>query len=260
MSYSIIPTLKHVSLAAAVLASSLPLCSYAVSQPQPGVAASAARQIENQQPRPFTANYRTRYSGFNARGTRNLTREGDEWVLDFGADARIVSVTEVTRFKIANNTVEPQYYRYKRGGLFGANPEEVTFDWKAMEAKWEHEELPVKFPRGAQDKLSHQLQLSMDLAAGKTDLIYPVVDDDEVFERAFIIEGEEILDTPAGQLNTVRVKIKRDNDKRQTWIWFARDWDYLLVKFHQKDESEYLIEFTDGEVAGKTITGLKMKK
>ena len=252
---------KFLSLAGAIALTTCSSYSNAASEPQPGVTAAAPQQTlkqkQQQEPRPFTANYRTRYSGFNAKGTRRLSKEGDEWVLDVSADARVVNITETSRFKIANDTIEPQYYRFHRGGLFGASPEEVTFNWKTMETRWAHEDEPVRFPKGAQDKLSHQFQLSMDLAAGKTDLRYPVVDDDEVFERAFIIEGKELLDTPAGLLNTIRVKIKRDHNKRQTWIWFAEDWDYLLVKFQQKDNSEYLIEFTDGEIAGKTITGLK---
>ena len=259
MSKIINQTLKSLPLIGTLLMTAAPF-TFAASEPQTGVPAgkpTAAVTTQTVQPKPFTARYSTRYSGFSAKGSRSLTRQGNEWVLEFGADASVVSLMETTRFTLNKGQVKPLQYRYKRGGLFGSKPEEATFDWQKMQATWDHEDQPVTFPANAQDKLSYQYQLGLDLAAGKTDLRYPVVDDDEVYEREFIIEGEEVLDTEAGKLNTVRVKIKRDNNKRQTWIWFAKDWDYVLVKFHQKDDSEYLIKFTEGEVDGKKITGLK---
>ncbi|AMO57136.1 DUF3108 domain-containing protein [Endozoicomonas montiporae] len=259
MSKIINKTLKSLPLLGSLLLAAAPH-TFAASQPQTGAAPGkpeATVPAQTIQPKPFTAHYSTRYSGFRARGSRSLTQQDNEWILEFGADASVVSLMETTRFTINKGQVKPLQYRYKRGGLFGSKPEEATFDWKTMQAKWDHEDLPVTFPANAQDKLSYQYQLGLDLAAGKTDLRYPVIDDDEVYEREFIIEGEEVLETDAGKLNTVRVKIKRDNNKRQTWIWFAKDWDYVLVKFHQKDESEYLIEFAEGEVNGKKITGLK---
>ena len=252
-------TLKSLTLFGALLFVAAPL-TFAASEPKTGVPAGKPAEKASAttvQPKPFVARYSTRYSGFRAKGSRSLTQEGQDWILEFGADASVVSLMETTRFTMDKGQVKPLSYRYKRGGLFGSKPEEASFDWKTMEAKWDHEDQSVKFPSNAQDKLSYQYQLGLDLSAGKTDLRYPVIDDDEVYEREFIIEGEEVLETEAGKLNTVRVKIKRDNNKRQTWIWFAKDWDYVLVKFHQKDDSEYLIEFTEGEVGGKKITGLE---
>lgn len=259
MSKFINQTLKSLPLLGSLLFLAVPL-SFAASEPQTGVPAGkpvAETARPSIQPKPFTAHYRTRYSGFRARGSRSLEQDGDQWVLRFGADASVVSLMETTHFTMDKEQVKPLLYRYKRGGLFGSKPEEARFDWSTMEARWDHADQPVKFPANAQDKLSYQFQLGLDLAAGKTsNLRYPVVDDNEVYEREFIIEGEEVLETRAGKLNTVRVKIKRDNNKRQTWIWFAKDWDYVLVKFHQKDDSEYLIELSEGEVDGKKIAGL----
>ncbi|UYM16840.1 DUF3108 domain-containing protein [Endozoicomonas euniceicola] len=253
-------TLKSLTLIGSLLMTAVPF-TFAASEPQAGVSADKATatkpSTQTLQPKPFTAHYSTRYSGFSARGARSLSKNGDEWTLEFSADASVVSLTEITRFTINKDRVRPVFYRYKRGGLFGSKPEEAHFDWQKMQAKWNHEEQPVTFPAHAQDRLSYQYQLGLDLAAGKTDLHYPIVDDDEVYEREFIIEGEEVLETEAGKLNTVRVKIKRDSNKRQTWIWFAKDWNYVLVKFLQKDDSEYLIEFAEGEVDGRKIIGLK---
>lgn len=45
--------------------------------------------------------------------------------------------------------------------------------------------------------------------------------------------------------------------QRKTTLWFAKDWDYLLVRLHQveKDGKEYLIMLKSGTVDGKTVSG-----
>ncbi|MGH8433524.1 MAG: DUF3108 domain-containing protein, partial [Pseudomonas sp.] len=44
---------------------------------------------------------------------------------------------------------------------------------------------------------------------------------------------------------------------RKTVLWFAKDWDYLLVRLHQveKDGKEYQIMLKDGSVDGKPVQG-----
>jgi len=41
-------------------------------------------------------------------------------------------------------------------------------------------------------------------------------------------------------------------------LWFAKDWNYLLVRLHQveKDGKEYQIMLKDGQVDGRTVKGL----
>ncbi|WP_062266653.1 DUF3108 domain-containing protein [Endozoicomonas arenosclerae] len=217
--------------------------------------------------KPFTAEYKAEVSGISGSGTRSLKKEGDEWVLDFGASASVIiasiSLDETSRVTLNDGQVRPLKYRYERKGIGGKPPKEATFDWKTMEAAWQQddERSNIKFKTGAQDPLSYQLQLRLDLKNGKKELAYPVVDDDEVYERRFVIEADEILDTPAGKLNATRVKVVREDNDRETWIWFAKDWDYVLVQLLQKEKgSDYLIQFKGGELDGKAITAQPEQK
>ena len=224
---------------------------------------SNAHSADKAELKPFSAEYKAEVSGFSGSGSRSLTKEGDDWVLKFGAEASIViasiSIDETSRVAIKNGQVEPLQYVYERKGIGGKPAKVANFDWNAMTASWAQadKKSSIKFKKGSQDPLSYQLNLRMDLKAGKKDLAYPVVDDDEVYERKFIIEGEEELNTKAGKLKTVKVKIVRDDNDRQTWIWFAKDWDYVLVQFLQKEkDSDYLIKFDSGTLEGKTIKGI----
>ncbi len=214
--------------------------------------------------KPFFADYKAKVSGISGSGSRSLEKEGSQWVLKFGAEASIiiasVSINETSKLTLKDSKVQPVQYVYKRSGIGGKPAKTANFNWKSLESVWQQkdEKSTVKFKTGSQDPLSYQLQLRLDLKTGKkTNLTYPVVDDDEVYERKFIIEGEEVLETSTGNLETVKVKIVRDDNDRQTWIWFAKDWDYILVQFLQKEnDSDYLIKFDQGKVDGKTVKGL----
>ena len=51
--------------------------------------------------------------------------------------------------------------------------------------------------------------------------------------------------------------IRKSN--RKTILWFAKDWDYLLVRLYQMetDGKEYQIMLMEGTIDGKTVTGEK---
>ncbi|MNT99427.1 hypothetical protein D3C72_2422670 [compost metagenome] len=73
--------------------------------------------------------------------------------------------------------------------------------------------------------------------------------------------GEERVNTKAGVVDAIKVERVRDptQSSRKTVLWFAKDWDFLLVRLHQveKDGKEYQIMLKEGEVAGKPVKGLQ---
>ncbi|MGI9275958.1 MAG: DUF3108 domain-containing protein [Endozoicomonas sp.] len=226
--------------------------------------AEATSKKPQPEPSEFSASYSAKIGGmpFGGKGSRTFKKDGDEWVLEFGADATFFGMNETSRFKLKDGLVIPADYTYARSGIGSKAPKNARFNWKKMEALWQQddEKSKVAIKPGTQDALSYQLQLRLDLASGKKAFSYPVADDDETYQRRLIVEGDEVLETRAGKLNTTRVKVVRDDDDRQTWIWFAKDWDYVMVKLYQKEkDSDYTIEFREGSVAGKDISGLKDK-
>lgn len=81
---------------------------------------------------------------------------------------------------------------------------------------------------------------------------YQVVDGDEVDTYDFRVIGPEVVTTKAGKINAIKVERVRDpaQDKRITEMWFAKQWDGLLVALRQveKDGKEYNIMLLDGTV------------
>ncbi|WP_330927318.1 DUF3108 domain-containing protein [Candidatus Sororendozoicomonas aggregata] len=248
----------------------LPLLASVSAQSQKAASAtgkpvSGEKQANASLLKPYTAELKGSIKGLpmTASGSRTLQKNSaGDWELVFDANAGLFGIKESSSFHVdAKGHIQPDAYQFKRSGFIGSKKEEsAEFDWKKSQVKWskKDKQWAIALKSGALDNLSYQTQLRMDLAAGKTNLKYLIADDDEVYEREFSIVGEEVINTEAGKLNTVKIKVNRDNDKRETYIWFAKDWDYFFVKLLQKEGgSEYTVEIKNATIDGKPIEGIK---
>lgn len=212
----------------------------------------------------FTAQYNATWKGgwfpINVDAQRSLHyKEDGSAVLKFEADSAIAGLQEISTFRLIDNTVQPLQYRYLRTGLFKESDRNQLFDWenkriingdtqKVFNGHW-HDKV--------QDNLSYNLQASIDLNNGKTQLNYPVFDRSKVKDFTFQMIGYESLKTQVGTLRTVKIEQieKKKRSKKKTYIWFAKDYDYLLVRLvqEQKDGQTYQIDLTSAEINGKKL-------
>lgn len=213
----------------------------------------------------FTAKYNATWKGgwfpINVDAQRSLSYKKDGTaVLKFEADSAIAGLQEISTFKIVDNTVQPLQYRYLRTGLFKESDRNQIFDWKSKKiingdtqkvfrGHWSDE---------IQDNLSYNLQASIDLNLGKTQLTYPVFDRKRIKDFTFQMIGYESLQTKVGTLRTIKIEQiekKKKNNKKKTYIWFAKDYDYLLVRLiqEQKDGQTYQIDLTSAEINGNKL-------
>ncbi|MEH6448837.1 MAG: DUF3108 domain-containing protein [Oleispira sp.] len=225
---------------------------------------------DTEQPYPeFTANYNATWTGgwfpINVDAQRSLRYQQDgSAILTFEADSAIAGLKETSTFRFLDNVIQPLQYRYLRTGLFKEPDRNQLFDWqnkqivngdnqKVFENHW-HDQV--------QDNLSYNLQASIDLKSGKTQFTYPVFDRKKVKNFKFQLIGFEALKTKVGTLRTVKVEqIEKKKDKKKTYIWFAKDYDYLLVRLKQKqkDGQTYQIDLTAADINGKTLGKLTSK-
>ncbi len=211
----------------------------------------------------FTADYNAKWTGgwfpINVDAQRSLTYQEDgSAVLTFEADSAIAGLEEISTFRFLENTIQPIQYRYLRTGLFKEPDRNQLFDWqqkqivngdnqKVFEGHW-HDQV--------QDNLSYNIQASIDLKQGKTQFTYPVFDRNKVKDFKFQLVGFESLKTKVGTLRTVKVEqVENKKGKKKTFIWFAKDYDYLLVRLKQKqkDGQTYQIDLTAANISGKTL-------
>lgn len=214
--------------------------------------------------KPFSASYTADWKQVPISGTarRSLEKTSDDsWQLDFEASMLVASFNERSTFRVEGDTLLPERYRLKRSGLGKGKSIKHDFDWDAKQVTGEDRGDPVKLPliRGLLDKSTYQIALQEAVAAGEKSMSYQVVDGDEIETYDFRVLGEEQVSTKAGQVAAIKVERVRDptQSKRQTILWFATEWDFLLVRLHQieKDGKEYQIMLDDGIVNGKAVQG-----
>ncbi|TIH08547.1 DUF3108 domain-containing protein [Pseudomonas leptonychotis] len=214
--------------------------------------------------KPFSASYTADWKQLPVSGSaeRSLqARDNGLWQLNFEASMLVASLSEQSTLRVDNDVFLPQTYLYERSGLGKSKKIEQDFDWDAKQVIGSDRGTPVRLPlnRGLLDKSTYQLALQYDVAAGTKSMSYQVVDGDEVETYDFRVLGEEVVRTKAGLIDAIKVERVRDptQSSRKTILWFAKDWNYLLVRLHQveKDGKEYQIMLKEGSVDGKTVAG-----
>lgn len=211
---------------------------------------------------PFTAQYRVHSRGFEvAAMERRLHRRPDgRWVLatrmqpvGLLALFRNDRILERSIWTYRDGTLIPFDYLRRRSNGEEKEEEWVDFDWDARTATAGHEdgERTLALEPGLLDKLSYQVLLRRDLAAGLKEMRYRVVEAEETEVYRFRVVGEERLQTPLGALDTVKVERLHDSERRRTLFWCAPRLDYLMVRIFQDEKGDLLTgEITTLETAG----------
>lgn len=210
-------------------------------------------------PKTFDNQYKAKLYGFNITVTNRLTKTANnEYDLLFKAESMLGSITEKSkmRWDPAQQSVIPLHYSYARRGLGKDRSAELIFDWdkKSVRNNVQKTSWKMDITQKVQDKLSYQIQMQQDLLNGKKNFDYQIADGGRLKEYKFLVEGEEILDTPLGKVNTIKVKRSRENDERVTYAWIAKEWDYLLVRLQQEEKGDtYTIYIHKATIDGKAI-------
>lgn len=205
----------------------------------------ASEELRKVELKPMEATYRARLRrGVSVRGkaVRALEpMEDGRWKYRFDVDSFIADIRESTVLDFDGRRVQPHEYRYSLKGFMIRNrATSYDFNWDQFELQDLEEERVVDFSDlpELQDQLGAQLQLWVDLKAGKKQMEYVIPDNGDFRDYEFAILREETLETNNfGEVETVLVERIRDADSpRTTHMWFVPDWDYVLVRLEQTNE------------------------
>lgn len=213
---------------------------------------------------PYQASYEATWKAgwfpITVDASRSLAQlENGQWQLTFQAYSSVADLHEESQYTIENTIIKPQNYRYKTSGFLSKKRRAQSFDWDKKQV-WvpEREEFAnYELTLGIQDNLSYQEQIRLDLKAGKTEFSYPVAYKNRLKQYDFKVTKHSQLTTRQGKINTVEVAQIKDNKKESTHIWFAVDYDYLLIKLEtkQKNGNSNAITLKEARMKDKTLKG-----
>lgn len=216
--------------------------------------------------KPFETTYTATVSNvpLDGQASYSLTKENNKWYFKTMASIAIAQREENSSFEWVKGVIQPSSYEFRQSGL---KPKIVTlsFDWSKkfvkghVKDKKQDNDVFFDLKYNILDQLSTQLALQRDIANGKKYMSYRVIEDEAIDTYQFKVVGNEVIETPIGKINAVKVERLRDSNhnKRQTFIWFAKDWNYTVIRLYhlEKNGQEYIISLAQGVVNGKVIKG-----
>lgn len=191
----------------------------------------------------------------NGTAVRSLTSQNNDiWLYRTDVDSFIADIDESLILKWENGRVIPLRYRYRLSGVFIRDREQsIDFDWDKGIATGSYRdnsfEIPLK--EGALDPLGFQLQLRQDIKAGKREMSYQVIDGGDYDEEKFAVIDEERVSTNGDTITLLKAeKVRGENARRQTLMWFDPQQDFLLSRLLQiePDGSRYELRLKDAEL------------
>lgn len=211
----------------------------------------------------YTATYSAEFNGMEIKATHRLEQlDSGQYRETLNARNLLGKIDEQALFSISNTQeIVPQEYKYRRSLIGIKRAESQVFDWpnKTVQYTKDDKTKSVAIASGLLDVITHKLQLRRDLQSGKEILSYPVISRGKLKQYNYKIVTREVLDTALGPLNTVKVERVRDDEKRQTIIWLATDWDYLAVRLEQKENGDsHQMKILSGQIDSKPILPLAL--
>lgn len=215
--------------------------------------------------KPYEVQYQSTIRGFNVKTARILQQQNSNFELTQKISTFIADTEESSSFKItSDNTITPLNYIYKRSFLGKKMIRTTKFQPDLHTASFQENNDPItniKLENAVYDPLNSLIPLRIQLAqplheAEFNSSVY-VLKKDRVKKFVYHINNVEWLKTPLGYIETIKVDRLQDSKKKQTSIWLAKDWDYILVKIiHQEpDEPTYQMEIVSGVIGGRKIIG-----
>ena len=194
-----------------------------------------------QPPLRMSLTYDVSYNGVDAAElTERLEHDGKRFSLS--SEGRGVGIGALfyrgaarrwCRGEITSTGLRPLEYRDQRGDKPAAV---AKFDWTKNTLTQEHEgrKETTNMVLPLQDRLSFlynfAFQAAPALKQGR-EIRISVTDGKGLTQFVYKVAGREMLKTPAGELDTVRLEKQRENkDDKQTELWFASGRDYLPVR------------------------------
>lgn len=194
---------------------------------------------------PFNADYIVYRAGKkHGDANRYLTVTEQGYQLGYSSDISWMIFSdkrkETSDFTLENGQIKPLRYVMQRSGTGPDRYYELNLDYqgKVLAEGKNRQPKAVSWHDDWQDQISYQLQLALDLKAGKTEFHYNVLNrngNSKLYH--YKVVAEETLPLPYGNVKTLRIARVEQNSDKQIYAWVAPELDYLLVRLWRGEDN-----------------------
>jgi hypothetical protein len=209
--------------------------------------------------RPYRTTYKTTARGLSLTLQRNLAIDSEgRCRLTSEGSLLVVGLSEVSTFHIEDGRVEPQSYIYQGTGLINRR-REVHFqpDSPVIRSLYKNEWYALPDVGHTLDRMSQQEQMRLNLlrhGEPLEEMTFTVADGRKVRDIVLAFDGRETLQTPLGKVETLRYERQRDSEERESLLWVAPAWDYLVVKtLHTEEGRTVEATLVAAEIEGRPV-------
>ena len=187
-------------------------------------------------PVPFRATYTTALNGMPLGIDLHLelaSAGAGNWNLALDASSLMMKYIESSQFRWEDCRAEPVKYRFEFRGFGVDRKLWLDFDHAKNVASGESRKGPVTFafPPDVTDELGLSYAARCQLLRGASEVTYNVATTNGMKSLTYRIDGHEVLKTPYGKLDTIRiVRVRKAGEKRRSIIWVAPALGYVMVR------------------------------
>jgi len=151
-----------------------------------------------------------------------------------------IKITENTNGQVSGHSIRPNNYLLNKSQRKKSKIDKIQFSGSNANGNYQGKSYKMSISDNTQDRASLELVLARDVALNKPQLSYPVVERGVKKQYTFQKLGNEKTQTPAGTFNTVKVKVIRSGNKRETIFWLAKETDYMPVKIRHREKGDVI--------------------
>lgn len=182
----------------------------------------------------YVARYKTTARGFTLNLERELrVGEDDRYILTNGGKILVIGFHEVSVFTVKEGQILPQSYVYRGTGMVNRK-REVHFDSaRTVRSLYKGQWYELPYNVGTLDRMSQWEQLRLALlknGAVIKEMTLRIADGKRIKNSQLEFVAREELVTALGPIDTLHFRRLHDSAERQSDIWLAPQWDYLMVK------------------------------
>lgn len=151
-------------------------------------------------------------------------------------------ITDNVAGTFAGEVLQPAYYVFMHKSKRKDIQDNIRFQTATFVIEhYKKKSYKLEVPQGTLDRSSMELAFARDIASGKQQFSYSLIDSGKLKNYAFIDQGQEEISLPAGSYNCRKFQVKREGKSRKTTLWLAKETSYIPVKIEHVEKGTTIV-------------------